>query len=151
MEPRSLYIHPWPLTGDDRELVVAAKQKLDFDFLVVPQRAFGQDAEGPLRLTPDMSTRVLCIREESPFLCDHAYVPDPANEEALLAAIEWVLTPGLIDIRASTVDSMLAKMGIKPVDPLKERYRNLSKNLGLNHSSKVPIFQSLEEEVDTGE
>lgn len=148
METKSLFIHPWPLSRQDRELVVAAKQKLDFEFLVLPQRAFGQDEHGPLKLT---SQRVLCLRQKSPFIGDHAYVPDPSNEPALLAALEWVLIPELIDSRASTTESMFEKMGYKKVADTKIRYENLSKNLGLNHSSKVPMFQSSPEEVDTGE
>jgi len=148
MENRSLFLHPWPISGDDRAKLVAAKQKLGLDFMVVPQRAFVEDEEGWKNLC--VGRRVLCLRESSPMIADHALVRDMDNEESLLDALEWALT-NKVDSRASTLLGTLAGFGYKEIPNTDLRYERLSKNLGLNDSSSVPMFRSTEEEVDTNE
>lgn len=134
--PVKLWMHPWPISGEDREYLIQAKKALNIDYLVLPQRAFTEDTEGMLNVAEG---RVLCLREACPMIADHALVRDPSNAEALSAALEWVLTDKE-DSRADTVDSMLSKFGWHAIDASKVRFQNLSKNLKLNTSDKVPIF-----------
>lgn len=147
-DTKPLYLHPWPLSADDRALLVAAKARLNLDFPIQPMPAFVQDEEGWLNLAGD--ERVLLLREECPMIANHAIVRDPQDPNALNAAMEWVLTDK-VDSRASTKESMLAALGLKEIPATQLRYERLGRNLKLNDSGKVPVFQSTEDEVDTGE
>lgn len=132
MEPKSLYIYPWPVTGDDLSLLKAAKASLDLDFLVVPQRA-----------TVGSSGRVLALREVPPFICDHALVRDPASPDALKAGLEWAVTKN-VDKRATLVVDMLSSAFGAPVRELTPEdmaLERISTTLKLDDAGRVPVFR----------
>lgn len=145
---KPLFLHPYPVSAEDRALLVAAKAKLGLDFLIQPMRAFAQDEEGWLNLAGD--SRVLVLYDNCPMIANHALVRDPKNEAGLLAGMEWALTDK-VDARASTKESMLNALGLKEIPATQLRYERLGQNLRLNDSGRVPVFQSGEDEVDTGE
>jgi hypothetical protein len=137
LEPQALWIHPFPLSDADRELIVVAKKKLNLNFLVIPRAAFARDLDGYNKVVT--KGRVLCLREHSPMFVDHAFVADPTNETALLAGLEWALTDKF-DSRASTEKSMWDGFGYTEIPDSRIRYENLSNNLRLNDGRKVPMF-----------
>lgn len=136
-EPHTLWVYPFPLSDADRDLIVAAKKKLNLDFLVIPRAAFARDLDGFIKVVT--KGRVLCLREHSPMFVDHAFVSDPENSTALLAGLEWALTDSF-DSRASTEKSMWEGFGYREIPETQLRYEGLSKNLRLNDGRKVPQF-----------
>jgi hypothetical protein len=75
--------------GPHMGMLKEAKASLDLPFNVMPCEAF-----------PASPTRVLALEVMPAFLCDYAIVKDPANQEAMRAALSWVLNEDESDPRA---------------------------------------------------
>lgn len=136
----NLPIWPWPLNPAHKSALVAAKSRLGISVTLQPIRAFKD--EGFHEWVRQTNSRVLCILDEPPGLCDHALIRNIDNQDAVVAALDWV-TSDKDDPRAMTVDKMLSKLipGIVEQSFESRAYENISKNLKLHHSDKVPIFQ----------
>lgn len=114
---------PWPLTQQNRAALVRAKETLDVDYLIMPVEAKASSRG-----------RVVALKEKPGFLCDFAWVSDPSNEYAVLAALDWALSDEF-DIRATTVlDTLKSIFGRETRELTREEhaFESLSRNLELD-------------------
>ena len=79
----------WGGTAADIPALKRAKAALNLPYNLVPVQA-----------VPGSPTRVLALHGEPPFVCDHWPLTEPANDEELAEALEWVLNPHMRDNRA---------------------------------------------------
>jgi hypothetical protein len=100
-----LPVYPHKPVGGDLELIKKAKANIKTDIRIQPVDA-----------VPGSPGRVLALRERPNFICEHAFVEAP-DENNIQAALEWIVLGGE-DARGTSVTMMLKEIlgdGVKQV------------------------------------
>jgi hypothetical protein len=101
-----LPVYPHKPVGADLELIKKAKANIKTDIRIQPVDA-----------VPGSPGRVLALRERPNFICEHAFIETP-DENNIQAALEWVILGGE-DKRGTSVTMMLKEIlgdGVKQID-----------------------------------